>query len=584
MASLGSLTEAWLAIDKDPETRHEIEQLVAEDNTAELAKRLRGRMTFGTAGLRARNEAGTTRMNCVTVIQASQGLAAYVLKKFPDASSRGVVIGHDARHNGNKFARLAAAAFVQKGIKVYWFGRFVHTPLIPFTINEVHAVAGIMITASHNPAADQGYKCYGDNGCQIIPPADKEIALAIDQNLEPLSWEATVVDGHHQLVEEVSENMITAYTQRVAQYVAPDGPVGFPAFVYTPMHGVGLPYLEEVVRRVSTSTKFTVVAEQSQPDPTFPTIRFPNPEEKGALDLAKKTADEADIQLIIATDPDADRLAVAEKVDGTWYQFTGNEVGVLLASYVLSEHQGSQHTAMLNSTVSSAMLRNMCEAHNIHFVATLTGFKWLGNTALRLSNPAITTPPATAIFAYEEALGYMFPSILTDKDGISGACVFLKAASTWQAEGLTPYAKLQQLYEQYGFFGEANTYLVSPSPQTTVDIFKNIRMFANLTSIGGKKINRFCDLTIGFDSATPNNVPDLPVDGNSQMITCEAEGGIRFTARGSGTEPKIKLYIEAVATESDGGMAVAKATAMQVQRALIEEWFEPKRWGLQSPA
>lgn len=158
MASIESLAQSWLAIDKDPDTRQEIEQLLANNDTTELEKRLRGRMTFGTAGLRARNEAGTTRMNCVTVIQASQGLAEYVLKKFPDARSRGVVIGHDARHNGLKFARLAAAAFVQKGIKVYWFDRFVHTPLVPFTVREMHAVAGVMVTASHNPAADQGYK------------------------------------------------------------------------------------------------------------------------------------------------------------------------------------------------------------------------------------------------------------------------------------------------------------------------------------------------------------------------------------------------------------------------------------------
>lgn len=255
MASIESLAGSWLQLDQDPATRREIEFLQAQGATAELEERLRGRLIFGTAGLRAKNEAGFTRMNCVTVIQASQGLAAHILEQIPDARSRGVVIGHDARHNGNKFARLAAAAFVQKGIKVYWFDRFVHTPLVPFAVNELHAAAGVMVTASHNPAQDQGYKVYWENGCQIIPPVDRGIALAIDQNLEPISWDTTVVDGSHKLVEELSSAIVRAYVERVAKYIAPDRAVSFPPFVYTPMHGVGLPFLEEVIRKVTTNGK-----------------------------------------------------------------------------------------------------------------------------------------------------------------------------------------------------------------------------------------------------------------------------------------------------------------------------------------
>lgn len=244
---------------------------------------------------------------------------------------------------------------------------------------------------------------------------------------------------------------------------------------------------------------------------------------------------------------------------------------------------------MLNSTVSTAMLSALCTAHSVHHVETLTGFKWLGNTALRLSDPTYSSPVYKTSFAFEEALGYMFPSILADKDGVSAACVFLAAATTWHAEeDMTPYAKMQQLYSRYGYFGEANTYLISPSPTVTTDVFANIRSLGKPShaypqSIGGRKIKGWRDLTIGYDSNTADHVPDLPVDESSQMITCVVEGGIRFTARGSGTEPKIKLYIEAVASEEEGGMVSAKSKAKAMQHAIVEEWFEPRKWGLRLP-
>jgi len=590
MESIEDVAQSWLELDKDPETRREIEQLLQNGDNVELERRLRGRMLFGTAGLRARNEAGFTRMNSLTVIQASQGLAEYVLEQIPEARSRGVVIGHDARRSGDKFARLAAAAFVRKGVKVWWFDRFVHTPMVPFTVKELHAAAGVMVTASHNPKDDQGYKVYWGNGAQIVPPFDQGIAAAIDQNLAPLSWDQAVVDGDHELVEEVSERMVTAYVDQVAKFVAHNRAISIPPFVYTPMHGVGLPFLESVIRKVTKTraqaeTPFHIVSEQAQPDASFPTVKFPNPEEHGALDLAKKTATAANISMIVATDPDADRLAVAECLpDGTWHQFTGNEVGILLASYIISQAPSSppQPIAFLNSTVSTRMLSALCAAQNVHHVETLTGFKWLANTALRLSSTS-SSLKYDASFAFEEALGYMFTSLLPDKDGVSAAAVFLAAAATWRDyEGLTPYTKMQQLYSTYGHYADANTYLVSPNPTTTTAVFEHIRQLGKPShaypqSIGSQQITYWRDLTQGFDNKTADHKPELPVDASSQMITFEVgDGDVRVTCRGSGTEPKIKLYIEAVGTDMES--AKKKATAMR--RVIIGEWFDLDRWGL----
>jgi len=590
MESIESLAQSWLGLDKDPGTRQDIEQLLQDGNNAELEKRLRGRMLFGTAGLRAKNEAGFTRMNSLTVIQASQGLAEYVLEQIPDVRRRGVVIGHDARRSGNKFARLAAGAFVQKGVKVWWFNRVVHTPMVPFTVKELHAAAGIMVTASHNPKDDQGYKVYWENGAQIIPPFDQGIAAAIDRNLQPVSWDQTVVDGCNELVEEVSERMVTAYVARVAKFVAHNRLIPVPPFVYTPMHGVGLPFLDSVIQKVTRARHradlpFHIVPEQAQPDASFPTVKFPNPEEHGALDLAKQTAAAANISLVIATDPDADRLAVAECLpDGTWHQFTGNEVGILLASYIISQAPSAppQPIAFLNSTVSTRMLSALCAAENVTYTETLTGFKWLANTALRLSSEW-STPTYTTPYAFEEALGYMFTDVLPDKDGVSGAAVFLAAAATWRDyEGLTPYMKMQQLYSKYGYYADANTYLVSPSPATTAAVFEHIREIGKPShpypqSIGTQTITYWRDLTTGYDSRTENHEPELPVDSSSQMITFEAgDGEVRVTCRGSGTEPKIKLYIEAVGSDMDS----AKAKAVEMRRVVIGDWFDLEIWDL----
>lgn len=573
MESISSLAQRWLDLDKDEVSRKEISGLLEAGNEAELEKRLRTRIAFGTAGLRSSMKAGFAHMNSLTVLQASHGLADYVLSTSENTSVKhSVVIGYDARYNSEKFARLAAAAFLSKGIKVYWFGQLVHTPMVPYSVGLYKASAGIMVTASHNPKNDNGYKVYWTNGSQIIPPRDSGIAKAISAIQAIDTWDPEVVDKHEN-VERIFSQANKEYLGSLRELVWPMPSVEMVMpFTYTAMHGVGLPFLRQIAHDMwFRGNNMRVVKAQADPDPEFSTVPFPNPEEKGALTLAFEEAQQNGTTIVIANDPDADRFSFAERIEkDKWHQYTGNQIGILLASHVFDTYQGNRsRLTMLASTVSSKMLASMAAHEGFHFRETLTGFKWLGNVAQDLKKEG--KEPA---FAYEEAIGYMFPGVVWDKDGVAAAAVFLSAWQRWKKQGLTPYQKLQQLYQTYGYFEDANTYLISPSPTTTNKVFDDLRVSNNGArpeTVGHRKILRWCDLTLGYDSGTPDNKPVLPVDASAQMITCELEDVV-FTARGSGTEPKIKLYIEGKADSSEK----AQKLADEVLEDLVKEWFKPE--------
>ena len=485
-------------------------------------------------------QAGFARLNSLTVIQTSQGLAEHLLKTDAGAAAKGIVIGYDARHNSKKFAELTAAAFVAKGMNVLWYEDLVHTPMVPYGVKNLGAVAGVMVTASHNPAQDNGYKVYGSNGCQINSPEDSAIAASILRNLEPVTWDVRQLQSS-PLLRPVLPLMKAKYLQEVCDFVEKYlKATSVPSFVYTPLHGVGLQYMTAALEQLRIGNRMTPVQQQAQPDPDFPTVMYPNPEEAGALDLTMETADKRGVRLILSNDPDADRFAFAEKVGDQWRQFTGDQVGVLLAYYMFSHmlpHEVPNRT-MLNSAVSSQLLAEIAAKEGFQFLETLTGFKWLGNTALDLAKAG-----NTVTFAYEEALGYMMPNIVHDKDGITAAILFLCAATQWGS----PWEKLQQIYKKYGYFYTLNTYWRSPGVATTKKLFGSIQRRGNPfpVTIGGRQVLRWRDLSKNYDSATADNIPELPSSRDSQMITCWLEGGkldqgIRFTIRASGTEPKIK--------------------------------------------
>lgn len=530
-----SLAREWLRLDKDLETRAEIETLLNSHDFTALQQLLDPRLTFGTAGIRARMGAGFARLNSLTIIQTSQGLAEYLLKE--GNASRGIVIGYDARHNSKKFAELAAAVFIAKSIPAYWYENLVHTPMVPFGVKHLNAAAGIMITASHNPAQDNGYKVYGSNGCQINTPADERIGASILNNQEPITWDRTSQASQRKpILETTKARYIDILEQHIGKYTA-----DYPKFVYTPMHGVGLPFMKAVV---GASGCMFVVEEQANAHPDFPTVQYPNPEEDGALTLAKTVADRADIHLILANDPDADRFAAAEKVDNRWIQFTGDQIGILLAYYLHETGKLGLGDWALTTAVSSQML-SVIAKNSFNIDETLTGFKWLGNKALELERYG-----ASVAFGYEEALGYMFPKVVHDKDGIAAALTFLHACSAWGS----PWAKLQQLYQEYGYFETMNTYWKCSDPVVVTNVFAMIRDLCTPLQVivASRKLLRWRDLSIAYDSGTEDHQPVLPSSSSSQMITCwlggkdsvdngyEGDGGVRFTIRASGTEPKIK--------------------------------------------
>ncbi|TCD63890.1 Phosphoglucomutase-3 [Steccherinum ochraceum] len=592
-ASLQDLTHEWLRIDKNPETRKEVERLLSEGRTDELEKRMRSRIEFGTAGLRGRMEAGWSRMNDLIVIQASQGLCAYVLEQVTDAANRGIVIGHDHRYNSEKWAKLTAAAFISKGVKAYLLKGLVHTPLVPFGVKKLNAACGVMITASHNPKQDNGYKVYWENAVQIICPHDTGIAQSILANLEPRSWDESVVSSSSLCLDR-TEEMKDAYFQTLSTLCETRSlnKQSTISFVNTSMHGVSHVFVERAFKTFDFAP-FTAVQEQATPDPEFPTVKFPNPEEKGALDLAIATANREKANYVLAQDPDSDRFSAAERrPDGTWVTFTGDQLGTLFASAVLAKYKASgkplNKLAMVASTVSSKMIEAMASTEGFKFVECLTGFKFIGNTALTLVQEGYEVP-----FGYEEAIGYMFGSEIRDKDGVAASMVFAELVAGLHAIGKSASSHLQDLYKQYGYFQTSNSYFVCTDPPTIDKIFARIRDYDGKatkttpsypSTLAGLSITSIRDLTIGYDSTNPPTFkPSLPLS-SGHMIQFRAQSSdgktkITLTTRTSGTEPKIKYYLE-----GSGEDANAVSTLLpKVVAELAEAWMQASKNGLGIP-
>ncbi|PVV01098.1 hypothetical protein BB560_004498 [Smittium megazygosporum] len=592
--SIYELADKWISLDRDLVTKKQIEALKEAKDTDALERLLRVPIKFGTAGLRAKMEAGFSRMNCVTVIQASQGLSLFVKDNVPNAESRGVVIGHDHRYNSEIFAQLSAAVFLYYGYTVYYLGGLSMTPLVPFAVKYKSAACGIMITASHNPKDDNGYKVYYENGAQIIPPIDSGIASYIEKNQEIVIWGSESYKTHANVVD-IKDQLIDAYFENAKSLILDSKltNAGKLKYVYTAMHGVGAPFCNKMLETLNMDP-FIPVAEQISPDPNFSTVSFPNPEEKGALDMAIKTANQEGATIIIASDPDADRFAAAEKQqDGTWNIFSGDQLGTLLAYFTLllakSKDIPVNRLAMVNSTVSSQMLKSMAAKEGFFYKDTLTGFKWMSNELLKLQEKEGLVP----CFAYEEALGYLVSPNVLDKDGVTALGCFVQLAVYINSKGFTIKSFLDSLYDKYGYFLTDNYYYICNDTKKINKIFDNIRYGTGSSpsdfdaiprtnffcvetgktlryplEIGGSPVTYIRDLTVGFEVhqldtliSSVNNpqinvssgqyVPDLLVSASSQMITFETANRGRITLRTSGTEPKIKYYIEISGDNSD---------------------------------
>ncbi|GAA5958555.1 hypothetical protein JCM10213_001808, partial [Rhodosporidiobolus nylandii] len=578
------LTPSWplwllfrLPCSKNSETRAEIASLLSTPSgVADLTQRFSTRIAFGTAGLRGPMQAGPSAMNDLVVLQATQGLAKYAEEATEGAKERGVVVGHDHRFHSEEFGRLTAGVFRRRGWKVYELDGLVHTPLVPFATKRLNAAVGVMITASHNPAKDNGYKVYWSNAVQIIPPHDSGIAAAILDSLEvddeardPKKPQAG--DEGYWNAEKGTEELTEQYLEMCAGLsLHKDTNSTTPLlFTYTPMHGVGLPFATRAFTTFNfPSSSLSLVPSQSSPDPSFPTVAFPNPEEAGALSLAIEHATSVGSTVVLANDPDADRFCAAERQkDGSWHVFTGDELGALLGAWALEcyrqskgEGEGVEKAAMCASTVSSKMLRSMAEKEGFVFRETLTGFKWIGNEMLRLEEEGYDP-----IFAYEEAIGFMHGREVKDKDGVTALAIFAEMATQLARLGKPLTAHLDALYYEYGYHATSNSYFICRDPQKTKRLFKELRYGregvvdsasppppsshrlrpgAPTATLASFPITYLRDLTVGYDSSTPDGRPTLPVDGGGEMISFRVgsagEDGISVegTVRTSGTEPK----------------------------------------------
>jgi phosphomannomutase len=531
-AEILAAAKAWRDQDPDDETRAELDALLvgANHGSAEALDQLRdrfsARLDFGTAGLRGALGAGPNRMNRVLVIQAAAGLAAFLLARGQHPS---VVVGYDGRKNSREFAIDTAEVMAGAGVRAILLPRLLPTPVLAFAVRHLDVDAGVMVTASHNPAADNGYKVYlggVDGGSQIVPPSDGEIAAHIDGvaagDIRKLPRSA----GY----ESAGEDVIDAYVDQTAALARAIEPVNF---VYTAMHGVGW----ETASRVFASAGFAapaVVAEQLQPDPTFPTVAFPNPEEPGALDRSFAKAVEVGAELVIANDPDADRLAVGIPNAAGWRRLSGNEVGNLLAwRSAIRQKTG----ALACSIVSSPALSVIAEANGLQHIETLTGFKWISRAP-------------NLVFGFEEALGYLVdPGIIRDKDGISAAVDFLGLTSELKAAGKTIASHLEDFADTFGAYASSQISLRFSDLTEIPRVMDSLR--ADLPDhVGGHAVRRVDDFERGFGDFGPNDILRIWMTDGSRVVV-----------RPSGTEPKLKVYIDASNTDGTATERMARAQA-----------------------
>ncbi len=558
-AALLALAREWAAADLDPQTTAELEQVIAAAETGDagaaedLADRFDGTLQFGTAGLRGALGAGPNRMNRVVVVRAAAGLAAWLRAQGHTGGT--VVVGFDARRLSDVFARDTASVMTGAGFDAVLLPRTLPTPVLAFAVRRTGAVAGVMVTASHNPPQDNGYKVYlggpGQEGSQIVPPADAGIAAAIEA-VGAVADVPMPADGW----QVAGGDLLEAYLDRAAAVAVPGGPRDL-AVVLTPLHGVGGDVVVEALRRAGLTDTWTV-PEQAEPDPAFPTVAFPNPEEPGAIDLALAAARERGADVVIANDPDADRCAVAVPDPGAdrgWRMLHGDEVGALLGDHVARRAQaggppadGAGAAVLARSVVSGRLLDRVASAHGLAVAVTLTGFKWISRV------PGM-------VFGYEEALGYCVdPEAVRDKDGVSAAVLVAELAAGLRAQGRTLLDRLDDLAREHG------VHLDDQVSVRVEDLGLIAAAMARLresppTSLAGSDVVERTDLAEGS--------ADLPA---TDALLYRTADDSRVVVRPSGTEPKLKAYLEVVVpADPDDGLTAARTTARERMARLRDD-------------
>lgn len=530
---------SWLAADPDPDTRSELEELLGAADSGDpraleaIEDAFSGPLVFGTAGLRGRMGAGPNRMNRLVVARAAIGVADW-LEEHGHTGGQ-VLVGHDARHKSEEFARDTAEILAGAGFKVLLTGTPIPTPLVSFGIRRYGCVAGIVVTASHNPAADNGYKVYLGDGSQIIPPTDTQIAAHIAAHPVDSLARLPRSDSYEVMCDQITRDYVT----RGAGLV-PEGAAREITWVHTAMHGVGARTLRELTRAAGFPPAHEV-PEQAEPDPDFPTVAFPNPEEPGAIDMALALAGRTGADLVVANDPDVDRCAVAAVVDDRWRMLTGDELGLLLADHMI--RRGAKGV-LASSVVSSGALAALAAARGRDHVTTLTGFKWIGRV------------PDLA-FGYEEAIGYCCdPGAVPDKDGLTAALMVLELAAGLRAEGLTLADRLDELTAELGLHATSQVAIRVSDLSLIADAMARLRQNPPTSLLHAPVTYR--DLAEGTSGLPPTDAVELSGDE------------VHVVVRPSGTEPKLKCYLEVRLTPERSRTGAAARLAAEIRMTALQ--------------
>jgi phosphomannomutase len=560
--SMKSQVEHWLQRDPDPTTREELQSLVAQNLWAEIEQRFASRLQFGTAGLRGEVGAGPNRMNRLVIQETALGLGQYMLESNPNAAVDGIIIGYDGRLLSKQFAHDTASVMTALGIKVYLSHIFSPTPTIAFGITRLNTAAGVVVTASHNPPQDNGFKVYWNNGAQIISPHDGGIASAIDKASTTTIPRLDLVQAEQDgLLIWLDDQFFIDY-QAMVLSTSQHQPntVKFKA-AYTPMHGVGAEIAEQLVTQQGLCELHTV-ASQREPDGHFPTVNFPNPEEPGAMDRVIELANKIDADYAIANDPDADRFAIAVRTPNHKFRMlTGDQVGVLLADHLLS--RSNPNVWVGNTIVSSRLLAKIAEAYGASYYQTLTGFKWLANIAMDKRSDS-----KPFLFAYEEALGYAIGENVWDKDGLSALVVFLELIDTLHTQNKTVWDQLASLYQQHGLH---------------ITVQKSLRLAPGAPSVGERlrqnppseiaqlAVTAILDYKTGQARYQDGTTATIELPPSDVLIYLLADQS-RIIVRPSGTEPKLKCYYEQITVyNSDNELEIEEQYAQDRLSKLIEQ-------------
>ncbi len=566
--SILDTARAWIAQDPDPETRAQLEALVAQRDVEAIEDLFAEPLRFGTAGLRGLLGPGPSRMNRVTVARATAGLCAWLKARVPDAASRGICVARDARRKSDVFERDVIEVATGAGIPVRRFHGVMPTPVLAFSVLAEHAAAGLMITASHNPPGYNGCKVYWENGAQIIPPNDRGIAEEIEKSptadqIPRLSVDDARSKGLLFEIDPIRERYVEAVASEVSREEA-RRPV---RVAYTALHGVA----EETVRQVLASTGFEdlrSVAAQRTPDGRFPTVDFPNPEEPGAMDQVLSLARETDADVAIANDPDGDRIGVAVPSEQHFELLSGNDIGILLADDLLRRYRGDATPVVISTVVSSPMLGSVARSHGARWERTLTGHKWIQNRALELEAQGFAF-----VFGYEEALGYAPSRAVRDKDGISSALCIVDLASRLKAAGRTLLDARDELWRRHGYWADRQISIRFDGSEATSRMEALVDAYRHRPPerIGGEQVTRMLDLERQTQWTASGHQRFAEFEPSNVLIF-ELEGGHRVMVRPSGTEPKLKYYFYVCSKRSvSGDLAAAKVEASARLERMVAE-------------